>query len=699
MHNGEGPDSKTLLPAPHLDAADRDRLRSLRSRTALVRSELRGALRDLEHVVDDLQPSADEGSNDDDVRRVVTAASSDVRGYVDELASEVRRFEAQLAERPARLVAAFFGRTMAGKSTLVETLIGGDGEAIGRGGQRTTRETRRCPWGDIDLYDTPGIGALHGAADAELARRDVRDADLVIFVLTDDSIQAEHVRGLEHVKAENKPVLFLLNSKLAVDNQALRKRFLADPDAFLGDAALRGHLERLNELAGDQLGLGAYSVLGVQAQAAWLGVTEGDVELLAASGLGHVVEAVTSLVAARAVNLRIRSTYDPSILQLERTAAQLTDVRDELRRQSRIYFSRAETMRRELDQLCRTHRARAQRTTASHLSSRRAELHTWVNEHIADKDFRNRLEQWLALDVLEEELQRDVEDALQALGAICIGVLGQLVDDLDIRSGIELQQEGFQFTDWRKAIVTLRRVLQVGGVLLNLVRLTKWGKRFSGAGGPAGWVVLVGTEVLARLAKRFPGYNPARRAYVQQVTAHLERTISALEREASAVAAQYIQDAVTVGAPHQIAEELIGSGDQLAHHAGALNDAVVNLRTRATRLSASMCGDLLGGPSPALWCRLPGQLTAVRGTLEAGASTSLGQALGEVVLELPGTAPAALREAAPGWSIAQTRDSLELSGSGDAPLEVQTRKLMERIAERPVVLTTGNAQSNGRDGP
>ena len=35
-----------------------------------------------------------------------------------------------------------YGRTEAGKSTLMETLIHGDGSSIGRGGQRTTRDVR-----------------------------------------------------------------------------------------------------------------------------------------------------------------------------------------------------------------------------------------------------------------------------------------------------------------------------------------------------------------------------------------------------------------------------------------------------------------------------------------------------------------------------------------------------------------------------
>jgi hypothetical protein len=681
--------ARAALPPPRLTVADRDRLRSLHSRTVTVRSELRLALGDLKHAANALQSAATHGeSADDELRSLISAAAKDVGRHLDDLALGVRRFERQLGERPERLVAAFFGRTMAGKTTLVETLVGGDGAAIGRGGQRTTRETRRCLWGDIALYDTPGIGAFDGEEDARIARRDVREADLVVFVITDDSIQEEHLRGLEHIKDENKPVLFLLNAKLAVDDPLLRKRFLSDPDAFLGEAAVRGHLERLDELAREQLGLTEYRVLSVQAQAAWLGSTEGDVELLTASRLGQAVVAVTELVTTKAVYLRVRSTYDPSILQLERTGRHLAGLTAELRQQSGIYLQRASAFERQLDQLFRTHQGRVQRTITTHLAARRAELVAWLDEHIAAKDLTDRLEEWLAIQSLEQQLRRDIEEAFRTLESICASALGQLLDDLELHVTVDFHQESFQFTDWRKALAALRRTLQVGGLLFKVARLTKWGKRLGGAGGPVGWVVLVGTEVLALLARRFPRHNLARRVYLQKAAGRLQRSLVQLEQEASKAACEPVDDVITKDMARRLLEEFTASANQLASHAADLNVTVVRIRDQATRLSASMCEDLLDGQGPNLWCRLPGEVLAVRGTLQEGVRAALHAALGEVVLELPGSATDAIRRAAPGWAVAWREDSLRLSHSGVAPLDEVTRSVIEYIAERPVIAVT-----------
>ncbi len=59
---------------------------------------------------------------------------------------------------------ALFGRTKAGKSTIREALTRGDGDTIGKGSQRTTRDVREYRWQGLRLLDTPGIEAYQGEA-------------------------------------------------------------------------------------------------------------------------------------------------------------------------------------------------------------------------------------------------------------------------------------------------------------------------------------------------------------------------------------------------------------------------------------------------------------------------------------------------------------------------------------------------------
>ncbi len=62
-----------------------------------------------------------------------------------------------------------FGRTMAGKSTIREAITRGDGQTIGKGAQRTTRDVKEYEWNNLRIIDTPGFGAYNGQEDTQIA--------------------------------------------------------------------------------------------------------------------------------------------------------------------------------------------------------------------------------------------------------------------------------------------------------------------------------------------------------------------------------------------------------------------------------------------------------------------------------------------------------------------------------------------------
>ena len=62
-----------------------------------------------------------------------------------------------------------FGRTMAGKSTLMEILTHGDGSSIGNGKQRFTRDVRTYTYKKLQITDVPGVAAFEGQDDENIA--------------------------------------------------------------------------------------------------------------------------------------------------------------------------------------------------------------------------------------------------------------------------------------------------------------------------------------------------------------------------------------------------------------------------------------------------------------------------------------------------------------------------------------------------
>ena len=109
-----------------------------------------------------------------------------------------------------------FGRTMAGKSTLMEILTDGNGASIGRGSQRTTKDVRTYMWNNLEITDVPGIGAFEGEDDERLAFWAARKADLIIFLLSDDAPQATEAECFSKIVNLGKPIICVINVKSSI---------------------------------------------------------------------------------------------------------------------------------------------------------------------------------------------------------------------------------------------------------------------------------------------------------------------------------------------------------------------------------------------------------------------------------------------------------------------------------------------------
>ena len=142
------------------------------------------------------------------------------------------------------------GRTMAGKSTLLAALTGGSLERIGVGAQRTTRDVFAAPavdLRDVEIVDTPGVGAKDGAEDVALAMAEVPGADLVLWVASNDSFQEETAQALRAVAFRGKPVVVALNCRAPLVDELDREDFLEDSDSVFDQheghfKTIRSHL-------------------------------------------------------------------------------------------------------------------------------------------------------------------------------------------------------------------------------------------------------------------------------------------------------------------------------------------------------------------------------------------------------------------------------------------------------------------------
>lgn len=140
-----------------------------------------------------------------DIEQAFTQLSFAFRDDLENLRGNLSKFSITL-----------FGRTMAGKSTLMEILTEGNGDSIGKGAQRTTRDIRTYTWNMLEITDVPGIGAFEGEEDEQIAFHAAKTADLILFLITDDAPQAVDAECFSRIMSLGKPVICVMNVKASM---------------------------------------------------------------------------------------------------------------------------------------------------------------------------------------------------------------------------------------------------------------------------------------------------------------------------------------------------------------------------------------------------------------------------------------------------------------------------------------------------
>ncbi len=213
-----------------------------------------------------------------------------------------------------------FGRTKAGKSTIREALTKGNGESIGRGSQRTTRDIREYYWNNLRIIDTPGISAYEGEEDVKIAESVIDESDLIMFLVTNDSVQETEFEKLIQLRSQNKPIIILLNVKEDIDDELFREIFLENYKDIISLNGQAGNIERIKEYSKKYLGSSNFQIIPIHALSAFRSTKEKDKDLKRklynASNLNKVKFVLRELVVNQGKQKRVLSFRDDYIYYL-----------------------------------------------------------------------------------------------------------------------------------------------------------------------------------------------------------------------------------------------------------------------------------------------------------------------------------------------------------------------------------------------
>lgn len=234
-----------------------------------------------------------------------------------EMDKELKQDLSYLQKQQKEFSVLVFGRTMVGKSTLMEIMTHGSGASIGNGSQRTTLDVRDYHWQGMKITDVPGIASFDGREDDRLALEAAKAADLILFLISDDGVQQEEAKNLAELRRLGKPVLGIINVKLGITEQVCS----LDMKRLRNKMAERERIETIcnqfRQFAGNfQQDWGDLTFVPVHLKAAYLGQDKNP-ELWEVSNFTAVEAYILSKVQSDGCFLRIKTFLDRVIIPLQ----------------------------------------------------------------------------------------------------------------------------------------------------------------------------------------------------------------------------------------------------------------------------------------------------------------------------------------------------------------------------------------------
>lgn len=352
--------------------------------------------------------------------RDAVAILAEIAGWVTAARQGIVSFEA-----PLRVV--LLGRTMAGKSSLFCYLTGASRDRIGEGSQATTRAITRLPLlidSGIEVSDTPGVGALDRPVDRVVALEEARRADVVVWLCTDDSFQAEEQDALEEVLSWGVPVVLALHCFLDLSSTARLRRFLKNRDAqprqLLAQAPEGGHLarplrtfRRRGQLPADVISFHAAAAL-----AADLHPDLAD-DMLEASNLGQLTAFLLGQLHVERDVRRTSAAIDSCRQTLDEGRLRSELARAELSRLHRL----GEKARADLERRSALMVGSAGESLRNVAQTRIADFDAWADDHYRETNPKKIVASLsadldVAVNALEHDFTRHADKLQRELGAL-----------------------------------------------------------------------------------------------------------------------------------------------------------------------------------------------------------------------------------------------------------------------------------------
>ena len=552
------------------------------SRLALNDADLAlvGAEKQASAFIDTVSAAAEINSQDGTVveqaRQVLRERTTALSLGLQMEISTLRTALARKRNRAGCFTVTLFGQTMAGKSTIREAVTGGDGTTIGKGGQRTTRDVCEYQWQGLTIVDTPGFGAYEGKEDRELAFATMDESDVVVFLLSSDGVQKDAFLEMAALNRLRKHVVFVLNVKHDLKKLAkYRRDFVSDPSAWIGNAAIQPHRNRIATLMREHAPWMAQKVrvVAVHAQAAWMArQPEYKAEasrLLAGSNINQLLHLLEDELHLHGTQRRVDTIIGGTERALTFVSERLSVVSTSFREEAALLEEKHTELRAKLDDFIGRFPDRCHSAVLEHFAPLEKGLRKFIEDNLRSSEFDKRWKTRVAELKTDAWVKQYAADIAGELAAIVRKFWQQVQVDAEFTT----EFHGAEATpadpvDWQKVV---RRVGIVLGLAATVLALTS---------NPAGWAVGIASLLTGITSYFVPGKSDAIKKAMEEARTQLA---SQIEQNAAEIA-QSLQDWFS----REIAEKTIAP---LHADIAGLTLSISTLADAATKLSAATCAE------------------------------------------------------------------------------------------------------------
>ena len=436
-----------------------------------------------------------------------TTKLGDLKKYLDKQKEHLKDFTVVL-----------FGRTKAGKSTIREAFTRGDGGTIGKGAQRTTQDVKEYEWQGLRLIDTPGIEAYKGEEDKRKAMEITREADMVIFLVSDDSIQPREFEAMAWLKQINKYFFILLNVKEKLDNKKRIERFIKTPEKIFDTKRLQEHEQRIKENVANIFEVEKVDIVYIHALAAFLSTQNEYLdysdELWDLSRVEKVYNLITKEIVKTGYQKRVLTICNGVVNFIDDIIRSLNTHRKSLEIQVRFMNDELPNLEKELQKISKKGNQRIERKCKEKFDKIRGWIPRFVDNYLgkegAQLEYQKRINKETEyiqkeMEGLFQELVNEVKEALKEFEKEYMYDMGTIKIDLP-----EINNFQKDYTD-----DTLKYVSMGLGATSEIAMGID---AFAGANfwNPIGWVAGIASVVVGIFGWLFGSGNDEHRTWQRQ---------------------------------------------------------------------------------------------------------------------------------------------------------------------------------------